>query len=232
MSYRLKAYSSVAELLGSVSTEIEQTRRQLRRVLEAAIDIRKRSERAKRLQQVFLNGTTPPGPTPSKGVRIGDLDIVVNAGVDDELLALELMARTQNERIIALQKIQASLSKLQSKGQPDALKEISCIVIENDGVPRKLMFQDRSHFESAAMSSLFPSTTHGPNAGVDHGSLPGESKMGDVQLEMTSIIRESNGRDHIDDSDHAGNGDAVSEAAHVSSDGRLSNVLRFVTAKP
>jgi len=129
MVYQLKAYGSVAELLGAVSTEIELAQRHMQEVVNASNEIRKRSERAKRLQQAFLNGSKVPTPTASHGIRMGELDVVVNAGSDDQLLALDLMIHAQNERIVALQKIQDSLTKLQAKSPTELLNEISCLVI-------------------------------------------------------------------------------------------------------
>ncbi len=236
MVYQLKAYGSVAELLGSVSIEIEQTRRHMDQVREASNDIRKRSERSKRLQQAFLNGSKPPTPMPSQGIKMGDLDIVVNAGAEDQILALELMMRAQTERVGALQKIQESLTKLESRSQPELLNEISCLVIESDGVPRKLMFQDKSHFESAAMSTLFQTTAHGftPFGNESH---PEDSKLGEAQLTMASIASECRSDDHEDHrtaipEDGYGERQSGHEASSAHSDGHLGKVLRFVTAKP
>lgn len=233
MVYQLKAYGSVSELLGSVSTEIEHTRIQLQRVREASNDMRKRSERAKRLQQAFLNGSQQPTQTASKGIRMGELDVVVNAGTDEQLLALDLMIRAQNDRLTALQKIQDSLTKLESRGQPEILKEISCLVIEDDGVPKKLMFQDKSHFESAAVASLFPSSTNAFQTRPDYGSKPEHTKLGDVQLEMASIARESDTHPDSIESNQVDRKITDAEVApRITPEGRLSGVLRFVTAKP
>ncbi len=235
MVYQLKAYGSVAELLGSVSTEIELAQRHMKEVRDASNEIRKRSDRAKRLQQAFLNGSRAPTPAVSHGIRVGDLDVVVNAGSDDQLLALDLMIHAQNERIVALQKIQDSLTKLQAKSPTELLNEISCLVIENDGVPRKVMFQDKSHYESEAMSSLFPSTMHGLN-GAYHGPHPEHAKLGEVQVEMASIARDSTeSRRSVgesDDSNDERRNPRSPETPHLNSENRLSSVLRFVTAKP
>ena len=235
MVYQLKAYGSVAELLGSLSTEVELTRKSLQEVRNASDEIRKRSDRAKRLQQAFLNGSRAPAPAASHGIRMGELDVVVNAGSDDQLLALDLMIHAQSERIVALQKIQDSLTKLQSKSPKELLNEISCLVIENDGVPRKLMFQDRSHYESEAMSSLFPSTVHGLS-GAYQGPHPEHARLGEVQVEMASIARESTESprsvSESDDSHDERHNPRTPETPHVNSENRLSSVLRFVTAKP
>ncbi len=237
MVYQLKVYRSVSELLGSVSIEIEQTRRQMQEVREASGEIRKRSERTRRLQQAFLNGSKPPAPVASQGIKIGELDVVVNAGSDDQILALDLMINAQNERIAALQKIQDSLTRLESKSDPDLLNKISCLVIENDGVPRKLMFQDKSHYESEAMSSLFPATIHGLNP-TAQGPHPEQTKLGEVQLEMASIASES-AAPHHPNHPHDENPEhddphtpQETDTHHPSSNRRLGNVLRFVTAQP
>ncbi len=237
MVYQLKVYRSISELLGSVSIEIEQTRRQMQEVREASGEIRKRSERTRRLQQAFLNGSKPPAPVASQGIKIGELDVVVNAGSDDQILALDLMINAQNERIAALQKIQDSLTRLQSKSDPELLNKISCLVIENDGVPRKLMFQDKTHYESEAMSSLFPATVHGLNP-TNQGPHPEQTKLGDVQLEMASIASESIAPHHPNHPhDESPEHDEPHEphetdTHHPTSNRRLGNVLRFVTAQP
>ncbi len=231
MVYQLKAYRSVTELLSSVAVEMEQTRNQLKRALEACSDVRKRSDRAKRLQQVFASGSKPGNLTPIRGVRLGELEVLVNAGAEDELLALELMARAQNERLNALQKIREALAQMEKKAPREYLDEISCLVIENDGIPRKLMFHDKESFESPAMNAFVYGEAS--RLGVAAGSPPtGQSKLAEVQLEMASLEQQSSSRPVNAEVPNSNNHEEEFPVSDAGSQGRFGNVLRFLTAKP
>lgn len=222
MVYQLRAYNSIAELLQSITSEIDRTRNELSRFIQASGDFQKKAERTKRLQQTFLSNPSAPRTT-SSGVRIGELDVVVDASVEDEFLAIELMVRTSNERLAALQKIRDTLKQMESKGRSDVLNEISCLVIESDGIPRKILFGEKASFNSSSIVTLLRANS----PYVAQGKavpLAEKSKLGEVQRESATIMNQA------DKSDSPTSGD--SDISDPNAPGILSNIFRFLTAKP
>jgi len=63
---------------------------------------------------------------------------VLDANPFHELTAIEEVVRSQQERLLALQKAREALKWMDQLGDTEGLKYI---VIENDGVPEKILFK-------------------------------------------------------------------------------------------
>nr|MDO8044929.1 hypothetical protein [Candidatus Baldrarchaeota archaeon] len=62
---------------------------------------------------------------------------MLDANPFHELTAIEEVVRSQQERLLALQKAREALKWMDQLGDTEGLKYI---VIENDGVPEKILF--------------------------------------------------------------------------------------------
>jgi len=71
-------------------------------------------------------------------ITIGNLSIVLEANPFHELTAIEEVVRTHQERLIVLQKAREALKWLNQLGDTEGLKYL---VIENDGLPNRILFK-------------------------------------------------------------------------------------------
>ena len=71
-------------------------------------------------------------------ISVGNLSVVLDANPFHELTAIEEVVRSQQERLLALQKAREALKWMDQLGDTEGLKYI---VIENDGVPEKILFK-------------------------------------------------------------------------------------------
>jgi hypothetical protein len=71
-------------------------------------------------------------------ISIGSLSIVLDANPFHELTAIEQVVRSHQERLLVLQKAREALKWLDQLGDTEGLKYL---VVENDGVPERILFR-------------------------------------------------------------------------------------------
>jgi len=71
-------------------------------------------------------------------ITIGNLSIVLDANPFHELTAIEEVVRSHQERLLVLQKTREALKWLDQLGDTEGLKYL---VVENDGVPERILFK-------------------------------------------------------------------------------------------
>jgi len=71
-------------------------------------------------------------------ITVGNLSIVLDANPFHELTAIEQVVRSYQERLLVLQKAREALKWLDQLGDTEGLKYI---VVENDGVPERILFK-------------------------------------------------------------------------------------------
>jgi hypothetical protein len=71
-------------------------------------------------------------------IAVGSLDIVLDANPFHELTAIESVVRSHQERLLILQKAREALKWLDQLGDTDGLKYL---VVENEGVPERILFK-------------------------------------------------------------------------------------------
>jgi hypothetical protein len=71
-------------------------------------------------------------------ITIGNLSIVLDANPFHELTAIEEVVRSHQERLLVLQKTREALKWLDQLGDTEGLRYL---VIENDGVPERILFK-------------------------------------------------------------------------------------------
>ena len=71
-------------------------------------------------------------------ITIGNLSIVLDANPFHELTAIEEVVRSHQERLLVLQKTREALKWLDQLGDTEGLRYL---VVENDGVPERILFK-------------------------------------------------------------------------------------------
>ena len=71
-------------------------------------------------------------------VNVGILNIILDANPFHELTAIEQVVRSFQERLLVLQKAREALKWLDQLGDTEGLKYL---VVENEGVPERILFK-------------------------------------------------------------------------------------------
>jgi hypothetical protein len=102
-------------------------------------DIRALAEKSKKIHEVVMKLAGKKATSESLGeISIGSLSIVLDANPFHELTAIEQVVRSHQERLLVLQKAREALKWLDQLGDTEGLKYL---VVENDGVPERILFR-------------------------------------------------------------------------------------------
>ena len=71
-------------------------------------------------------------------ITVGDLSVVLDANPFHELTAIEEVVRSQQDRLLILQKAREALNWVDQIGDTEGLKYL---VLESDGVPEKILLK-------------------------------------------------------------------------------------------
>jgi hypothetical protein len=139
MVVEIKEYTSAEEIAETLETKISETKTTLGGYLRRLDDIRALAEKSKKIREVVMKMAGKKAATESLGeITIGNLSIVLEANPFHELTAIEEVVRTHQERLIVLQKAREALKWLNQLGDTEGLKYL---VIENDGLPNRILFK-------------------------------------------------------------------------------------------
>jgi hypothetical protein len=84
-----------------------------------------------------LAGKKAPTENTSE-ITVGTLNIVLDASPYHELIAIESVVRSYQERLLVLQKVREALKWLDQLGDTEGLKYL---VVEDEGVPERILFK-------------------------------------------------------------------------------------------
>jgi hypothetical protein len=102
-------------------------------------EIRALAEKSKKIREVVMKLAGKKAAAESLGeITVGSLSIVLDANPFHELTAIEQVVRSYQERLLVLQKAREALKWLDQLGDTEGLKYI---VVENDGVPERILFK-------------------------------------------------------------------------------------------
>jgi Mg/Co/Ni transporter MgtE len=139
MVVEIKEYTSAEEIAETLEKQISETKSTLGEYLRKLDDIRTLAEKSKKIRQVVMKLAGKKAVTESLGeIKIGDLNIVLDANPFHELTAIEQVVRSHQERLLVLQKAREALKWLDQLGDTEGLKYL---VVENDGVPERILFK-------------------------------------------------------------------------------------------
>jgi hypothetical protein len=139
MVIELKEFSSAVEISRTIDEEISDTKSLLGEYLRRLDDIRNLAERSKKIREVVFKLAGKKSATENLGeITVGDLNVVLDANPFHELTAIEEVVRSQQERLLHLQKAREALNWVDQIGETEGVKYL---VLESDGIPEKILLK-------------------------------------------------------------------------------------------
>ncbi|UCD96851.1 MAG: hypothetical protein JSV35_01990 [Candidatus Bathyarchaeota archaeon] len=139
MVVELKEYESATDIAESIDSEISRTKSVLGEYLRRLDEIRALAERSKKVRDVVLKLAGKKADKEELGeISVGGLKVVLDANPFHELTSIEEVVRSQQDRLLVLQKSREALKWIDQVGDTDGLKYL---VLEKDGIPEKVLFK-------------------------------------------------------------------------------------------
>jgi hypothetical protein len=140
MVVQIKEYESAEEIAETLDKDISNTKSTLGEYLRRLDEIRNLAEKSKKIREVVMKlaGKTKASAESLGEINVGSLEIVLDANPFHELTAIESVVRSHQERLLILQKAREALKWLDQLGDTEGLKYL---VIENEGVPERILFK-------------------------------------------------------------------------------------------
>ena len=139
MVVELKEYESAIEIAKSMDSDISKTKSLLGEYLRRLDSIRNLAERSKKIREVVFKLAGKKSAQSSLGeITVGELSVILDANPFHELTAIEQVVRSQQDRLLILQKARDALNWVDQIGDTEGLKYI---VMENDGVPERILLK-------------------------------------------------------------------------------------------
>jgi len=139
MVIELKEYESAVDIAKAMDNDISQTKSILGEYLRRLDSIRNLAERSKKIREVVFKLAGKKSAQSSLGeIEVGDLSVILDANPFHELTAIEQVVRSQQDRLLVLQKARDALNWVDQIGDTEGLKYL---VMENDGVPERILLK-------------------------------------------------------------------------------------------
>jgi len=139
MVVELKEYESAVDIAKAMDDDISKTKSILGEYLRRLDSIRNLAERSKKIREVVFKLAGKKTAQSSLGeINVGDLSVILDANPFHELTAIEQVVRSQQDRLLVLQKAREALNWIDQIGDTDGLKYI---VLESDGVPERILLK-------------------------------------------------------------------------------------------
>ena len=139
MVVELKEYESAIEIANAMDDDISKTKSILGEYLRRLDSIRNLAERSKKIREVVFKLAGKKSAQNSLGeITVGDLSVILDANPFHELTAIEQVVRSQQDRLLVLQKAREALNWVDQIGDTEGLKYI---VLESDGVPERILLK-------------------------------------------------------------------------------------------
>jgi metal-responsive CopG/Arc/MetJ family transcriptional regulator len=139
MVVELREYDSAIDIARTIDEEISRTKSMLGEYLRRLDEIRALAERSKKIRDVVFKLAGKKANQENLGeMSVGGLNVVLDANPFHELTAIEEVVRSQQDRLLVLQKSREALKWVDQIGDTEGLKYL---VLENDGVPDRILFK-------------------------------------------------------------------------------------------
>jgi hypothetical protein len=139
MVVELKEYESAVDIAKAMDNDISRTKSILGEYLRRLDSIRNLAERSKKIREVVFKLAGKKSAQESLGeITVGDLNVVLDANPFHELTAIEQVVRSQQDRLLVLQKARDALNWVDQIGDTEGLKYI---VLGSDGVPERILLK-------------------------------------------------------------------------------------------
>jgi hypothetical protein len=139
MVIELKEYESAVDIAKEMDNDISKTKSILGDYLRRLDSIRNLAERSKKIREVVFKLAGKKAAQNSLGeIEVGDLSVILDANPFHELTAIEQVVRSQQDRLLVLQKARDALNWVDQIGDTDGLKYV---VMQNDGIPERILLK-------------------------------------------------------------------------------------------
>jgi hypothetical protein len=139
MVVELKEYESAVDIASAMDDDISKTKSVLGEYLRRLDSIRNLAERSKKIREVVFKLAGKKAAQESLGeMTVGDLSVILDANPFHELTAIEQVVRSQQDRLLVLQKAREALNWVDQIGDTEGLKYM---VLESDGVPEQILLK-------------------------------------------------------------------------------------------
>jgi hypothetical protein len=139
MVVELKEYDSADKIATTIDEMISSTKSVLGEYLRRLDEIRTLAERSKKIRDVVFKLAGKKMNQQNLGeISVGGLNIILDANPFHELTAIEEVVRSQQDRLLILQKSREALKWVDQIGDASGLKYL---VLEKDGVPQRILFK-------------------------------------------------------------------------------------------
>ena len=140
MVNELKEYESVNEIVKALDNNINLTKNMLGEYLRRLDEIRSLAERSKKVRDIVtkLAGKKAAVANTLGEIMVGDLNVVLDASPFHELTAIEDAVKSQQDRLLMLQKAREGMKWVDQLEDADGLK---FMVLESDGVPARILLK-------------------------------------------------------------------------------------------
>jgi hypothetical protein len=138
MAVRLKEFDSATEIVKVVDQEITETKNTLSGYLRRLEDLRAMAEKAKRIREIISKISGKRAIVESGEVSVSGIILIFDAKSVHESAAIEEVVRSQQEKLVTLQRTRESLKWADQIGETEGVK---FLVLEKNGVPEKILFK-------------------------------------------------------------------------------------------
>ena len=140
MVNELKEYESVKEIVKALDDNINLTKNMLGQYLRRLDEIRALAERSKKVRDIVtkLAGKKAAAANTLGEITVGNLNVVLDANPFHELTAIEEAVKSQQDRLLLLQKAREGMKWVDQLEDADGLK---FMVLESDGVPARILLK-------------------------------------------------------------------------------------------
>jgi len=139
MVVELKEYDSAVDIAKAIDMEIARTKSVLGEYLRRLDEIRTLAERSKKIREVVFKLAGKKAAQNTLGeITVGDLSVILDANPFHELTAIEEVVRSQQDRLLVLQKAREALNWVDQIGDTEGLRYL---VLESDGVPERILLK-------------------------------------------------------------------------------------------
>jgi hypothetical protein len=138
MVVSLKEFDSATEIVKAVDCEITETKNILNGYLRKLEDIRALAEKSKKIREIVSRFAGKRALAESAEVSVSGINLVLDAKAVHDLAAIEEVVRSQQEKLVSLQRVREGLKWTDQIGDTQGVR---FLVLEKNGVPEKILFR-------------------------------------------------------------------------------------------